>query len=267
VTTNSALVTDTFSSLRDISVAVLTIGALLVATIGNAVANSDRAVEAFKAGDYMEAERQAKAAIAAGEGRGYEILAGLMMARNDREPDVDGAIAVLREAGRAGWLRANVVLATLLRTLKRSSGVLGEDESFLLLRDAAERGFPPAEYFVAREYELLFLAYKRAEDRLAALRWFHVAAKSKTSVDMEGERITGQQIYCDVAWRIERRLQSPRDSLAWYRYCANVGCGAGMQKLANIYEVGSHGEKRDATVAQQWREAAKTAKPDGCSLE
>jgi len=246
---------------------VLAIGVLCALHAGIVLGDTTKAVEAFKAGNYVEAERQARAAIARGEGRGYEVLAGLMMARTDREPDVDGAIAVLQEARRTGWHRANVMLAYLLRTLGRSSGKFAEDESFALLLEAAERGFPPAQYFVAKEYELLFVGYERPGDRAAALRWFREAAKSPTSVEMEEMRVTGQQIYCEVGGRIENTLRSPQDAVAWYRRCADVGCSEGMGKLAGIYEAGSHGEKRDSLAAQRWRESARIAKPDGCSLQ
>ena len=250
-----------------VGAAVVAIATWFAMNIGSAHADPAKAIKAFKAGDYVEAERQARAAIAAGEGRGYEILAGLMMARTDRDPDVDGAIAMLQEGRRAGWLRANVLLATLLRSLGRSSGKFAEDESFGLLQEAAERGFPPAQYFVAKEFELLFMAYERTEHRSSALKWFREAAKSATSVDMEEARVTGEQIYCEVAGRIEEALQSPQDAFAWYRRCAEVGCRAGMEKLAGIYEVGSHGEKQDLAAARQCKESARTAKPNGCSLD
>jgi hypothetical protein len=184
-----------------------------------ALADSAKAVEAFRAGNLAEAERQARAAVAKGEGRGY------------------------------------VILAHLLRALDRG-GKLGEGESYVLLLEGARRGFPPAQYFVAKEHEVLFMGYEREEDRLAALRWFGEAAKAPDSLDMEEISVTGQRLHCDVGWRIEAMLKSPADALPWYQRCADAGCGEGMDKLAALHP--------DPAARERWREAGKSAKPSAC---
>src|SRR5262249_53110642 len=98
----------------------------------------------------------------------------------------------------------------------------------------------------------------------AALRWYREAAGSATSVEMETTSVTGQQVFCDVASRIEDTLRSPPDALPWYRRCADAGCRAGMEKLTEIYRSGSHGVRSDPAAASRWRQAAQSAKPDGC---
>ena len=227
------------------------------------LANSDEAVRASAAGDYAAAVEQANAAIAGGDLRGYEILAGLYVAGQGVEQDTQKGLQLLEEGAKKGSPGAAVKLGKLLRALERGGGP-GEGRTFDLWRHAAEQGYGPAQYLVAKEYELLYVATTRPEHRNAALSWYRKAVSAADPAQEEEISVTGNQMFCDIAYRIESSLESPPDAFGWYERCAYVGCAAGMERLAQAYANGELGRPADLPSADSWLERSQNARPEAC---
>lgn len=228
-----------------------------------AIAGSAEAVQAYAAGDYEEAVRQAQAALRDGDLRAYEILAGLHLSGSGVAQDTEKGVQLLDEARTKGSIHAAVKLGKLLRVLRRG-GDMGEGRTYDLWREAAEKGYGPAQYLVAKDHELRYMGMRREPDRAAALAWYAKAFQDDDPTAEEDISVTGQQMFCDIGWRIENSLEAPAAALAWYERCAQVGCKSGMERLARAYASGELGLTADRTAGASWQDKARHARGEGC---
>lgn len=170
------------------------------------------------------------------------IVAAPMVAH--AQPDVDAALAAVRDKATAGDVIAQFSLGAMLYY-----GADDLPQAITWLRNAAEQHHPPAEFQLGQLYDFGF-GVTRSEEQ--ALAWYRLAAEHGSGA---GQRAVGE-----IYQKGRGVASNPSEAARWYRRAADRDDLRAQYLLGEMYFTGT-GVPQDYSSAYVWYSLAASQAP------